>query len=315
LKKTRRTKDQEYFIILRKLALVEELKRGDFEFPKVKGKAISQSLDPIVPHDSYVPHSSLIDRLTELKEIESIDVFDSGLRSKKNLPILEYAITSLGMIKLFQLCKETDLLSDVWTNMSRLPYLLMYRRTLKNYFKKKQLFDTLVTVCKNIKIEIDNEPQKFTPGKFYMGVTVSDLLEGKKGIKVYYVFLTVKHNNFVSTVFKRYPVYAKKDHKGRIRFMIAPAYVGINKFVTCAFFHELILRCSNIDFADKGYPLEGKVVVMEILRRDKDLGATYLDFLQTIEWQRNREKKLLDEIKTKISRKRSLLSSGKRHSK
>ena len=293
----------------------EALKRGDFEFPKVKGKTISQSLNPKVSHDSYVPHSSLIDRLAELKEIEAIDVFDSDLRSKKNLPILEYGITSLGMIKLFQLCKETDLLSDVWTNMSRLPYLLMYRRTLENYFTKKQLFDTLVTVCKNIKIEIDNEPQKFTPGKFYMGVTLSDLLEGKKGIKVYYVFLTVKHNNFVSTVFKRYPVYAKKDHKGRIRFMTTPVYVGINKLVTCAFFHELILRCSNIDFADQGYPLERKVVGMELLRKDKDLGAAYLDFLQTIEWQRDREKELLGEIKTKISRKRSLLSPSKRHSK
>ncbi len=314
MKKTRRTVEQEYFIILRKLASADSLKRADFELPKVKGKTVSEYFDPKVSQDSYVPHSSLIQRLNELKQMEVVDEYDSGLKSKKNLPIMEYCITVLGTIKLLQLCDETKFLQDVWSNSYHLSYLLPTRKFLtqglgkKLKFRKKQLFHTLVSVCKNIKIKIDNDPGYSKPN-IDSWVSASELLQGKKGLKVYHVFLTVRHGDFSYTVWERIPAYAKENHKGEIRFVDIPAYMKINELVSCAFFHELILRCSSIEFVRHGYPQMGKYLLMEYLRRDKDLKRFYLDFIDRIERKRFPERKLIDEIKIRISQKRSLLKS------
>lgn len=158
----KKSKEEEYFIILKKLAETKHhvLQRKDFEIPKVKGKSISEELEKIPQKEDYIPHSTLITRLNELVENYLVRKYDSGLRSKRHLPIFEYDLTLFGLVKLLQLWSGKESLLGVWNAMTRLADILPYKRNLEEVFTKNQLTETLSQVCKNISIDIVKDPKK-----------------------------------------------------------------------------------------------------------------------------------------------------------
>ena len=166
-----------------------------------------------------------------------IEEYDSGEKSKKDLPIKEYYLTFLGVVKLFQICTDNKLLIDVWDMMPKFSYLLMYKHTLEKIFTKEQLTDTLGSVCKNIVIDIITEPNKmvFKPGRM-PGLTALDVLQGKLGVKIYFVEITMTFPTFSHTIIERIPIYAKKINR-KVQFLDIDAIDIINKIITCAFFH------------------------------------------------------------------------------
>jgi len=299
LKNHRKTKEDEYFIILKKLASVknfESLKRKDFERPKIVKKSFRGEIEK--PQDEFIPHSTLISRLEELKKMNMVEDYDSGERSKKNLPIKEYSMTFLGAVKLYQLCKDEKLLLDVWDLMPRFSYLLMYKHPLESVFTKEQLTDTLSYVCKNIVIDIvtDTHNMEFKPGRI-PGLTAYDELKGKLSVKIYFVEITVNFPSFSHTIIERIPIYAKKIDR-KIQFLDVQAIDIINKIITCVFLHELFIRSSLLEYVQLEYPnKKGRNHIMHILKQDKELNIVYKDFLKKIESDRRFEEKTINEIK------------------
>ena len=127
VKKSRREPKEEHFIILRKLASKNELRRKDFERPKPSFKGIKEKLEK-EDKSKYVPHSSLRDRLEELIKSSSIVEQKSGEKSKQGKPIKEYHLTIFGFIKLLQLCKKEIFYKDIFENASRhIPKIIWFQ--------------------------------------------------------------------------------------------------------------------------------------------------------------------------------------------
>ncbi len=272
------------------------LQRKDFETPKVKGKFLVEEMDAKAPKGEYVPHSTLISRLEELKKMSMIVEYDSGKRSKKKLPIKEYSITFLGLLKLFQLESDKKSLSDIWNKITVSSHLITYKRMLEYIFTKKQLTDTLRSVYENVNINIITEPKKKSKSERIQDSTAWELLKGKFGVKIYVVEITMNFPLFSHTIIEQILIHAQKIN-GKIKFLDNQAVVVINKIIICAFLHELVIRSSLVEYVKRGYPREkGKFLILH-LKQDNELSTIYKGFLDKIENQRRFEEDIIKEIR------------------
>jgi len=285
LKKQRRTKDDEYFTILHKLVFspLIALRKPDFELPRIRIKSQTEELKPEISKSSYVPHSSLIDRLNELKEIEAIVEYDIGQKSKKNLPVMGYYITLFGLIKFLALCATREFIPNLLHHSFRLAYIFTSLKFLQDVFSEKQLFDALVEVCKNTQIEIDYEPWELFKNASKSYLSKKDILEGKKAVKLYRVIFKVQHIGFSFRLRQLVPCYAYEREGKKLVFEKLPID-SINKMIACIFYHELISRCLNPEFQVDGFPfMKALVYVTSYLKSDKEVLPTYLEILREIE--------------------------------
>lgn len=298
MKKQRRSKEEEYKTILRKLIKSQGLTRKDFEAPKVKGKSYVDKLDSKLRKEDFVPHSSLIDRLNELVKLEVIEEFYSGNISKKGLPIMEYEITWLGTIFLLQLCDESKYLPNILPNISNIPHIWLAVKSLTKVFSKKQIFETLVSVAKNIRIEIEKDPlnQKIREG-WLPGLTAWELLKGKNGIKIYFLELRLNHGRSSHLIRERFSVFGEKRH-GKIVFPNVRHEIKIIKLFSVSFFHELILRCTRDEIKYLKYPREiGRKLVLMRLSHYKEMKDEYVELLEKVETAREQESIMIKNIK------------------
>ncbi len=292
------------FWILKKLVSAEKHK-------SMKRKDLEQSFrnNPDKYPDSIVPHSSSINRITELVTSEAINGYDSGEESKKHLPMMEYYITVIGMIELLRLCHDKEFQQEIFENLDKFPHIEFNLDNLLTFFTKQQIFDTLVNVCKNTVIEIDYDPFSNNPNdksKFFRHVLASELLHKKDKMIVYYILSKFIQNNFSYELSKRIPIYGTLQKKKQI-FIKTNAMITISKIISCTFFHELILRCSNMNSLDSGYTTKGKFVVLEIIRTNPEIKKMYSKFIMQINNNIKFNADSLDEIEESISSKKSLI--------
>ena len=320
LKKHESSKEEEQnFIILKRLTRLdytESLRRTDFERSDV-GESLVESGHSDENKDATIPHSSLFNRIKQLVRNEAVWEDESGDKSKRHLPIMEYNITVIGLIELLRLCHDRKFQQDIFENLNTLPYIQFNIGKLLSVFSKEQLFETIVSVCYNTIIDIDYDPfsQQLGDGKygFLRMVTAADLLDKKDGMIVYYIFTEFKKSNFSYMVRERIPIYGKLQGKKRI-FFKSKALVGISEVVSCAFFHELILRCADTKHKDWRYPFAmGRKVVLEIIRTDPQLMKRYSSFLQQLNLHLQHETDLLEEIEYSVSQKKPLVKFIKKN--
>ena len=223
LKKQRSSKESAYLTILKKLSATEYtlLQRKDFEIPKVKGKSLREEMDAKAPKGEYVPHSTLISRLEELKKMSMIIEYDSEKIWRENKPEKAYHITFLGLLKLFQLESDKKSLGDIWNKITVSSYLITYKRMLEEIFTKEQITETLRSVYENVNINIITEPKKKLKPERIQDSTAWELLKGKFGVKIYVVEITMNFPLFSHTIIEHIHIHAQKIN-GKI-------IVGFNK--------------------------------------------------------------------------------------
>ncbi len=265
--------------------------------------------DPGQYPDSVIPYSSSINRIRELVANEAINEYDSGEKSRKDLPMMEYKITEIGMIELLRLCHDKEFDKDIFENLNNLPYIKYTLDRLLDVFSKEQIFDTLVNVCNNTRIEIDYDPfsnDLSDKSKFFRVVTALDLLYEKNKMIAYHISTKFIQNNFSYAIYERIPIYGTLQKKKRV-FIKTKAMTAISKIISCAFFHELILRCSSMNYADKGYSEKGKFVVLEIIRTISEIREVYSKLLMQINNNMKFNTESLDEIEKSITSKKPLI--------
>ncbi len=208
-----------------------------------------------------------------------------------------------------RLCHDKEFQQEIFENLDKFPHIEFNLDDLLAVFTKEQIFDTLVNVCKNTVIEIDYDPFSSNPNyesKFFRRVIASELLHEKDKMIVYYISSKFIQNNFSYELSERIPIYGTLQKKKHV-FIKTNAMITINKIISCTFFHELILRCSNMDFVDSGYAVKGKFVVLEIIRTNPEIKKIYSKFIMQINKNIKFNVDSLDEIEKSISNKKSLI--------
>ncbi len=295
------TKEEEYLIILKKLAKNGPQTRPDFERPRFKANTVFSGIESVPEKDDFIPHSTLIDRLKDLIEIEAIEEFDSGKKSKKKLPIMEYDISLLGIIKMLQLCNEHEFQSDILPNIYRLSIIWYFVKPLTKVFSRTQIYETLVHVCKNTTVVIEKDPMKVDLTKYHIPlISAYDLLKGKNGIKTFIIESKVDQLHSSCLLTNKFSAYGKKL-KEKVIFSNIKPISEINNIVTAMFFHELIFRCSNPSYLSKKYPFQGKRILLQWINSEKQFKTIYSNFLQKIKNQQLEENQILFEIESKIN--------------
>jgi len=301
LKRQRNSKESAYFIILKKLLLTKDiLERKDFEIPKVKDTIIEKGKTST---EEYVPHSTLILRLEELKKIEAIKEMDSGRMSKKDLPIRSYYLTFFGIIKLLQICDEKKFNSDIFHNLESLSFISV--KLLSEVFSKKQIFETLMHVCKNTRIKIVHNPKNFIDDDFFIRYTAADMLNGKHGTKIYLLKIKRDYLNFSYVIDEQITIHGIKK-RGKIVFSTAKAIVPFNKTVSCAFYDELIQRCIHKNGYPKKHTRNSAIVwLCEYIKWAIPLNDNFLNYLEKLTRQFEDQSKYITNISQAVNGKKS----------
>jgi hypothetical protein len=131
--------------------------------------------------------------------------------------------------------------------------------------------------------------------------TAAELQRKKTGMVVYYTTTEFNEASFSYSMWERVPIYGRLE-KGKKIFEDTKALITINKMISCAFFHELILRCLDIRFTEFGYTIKGKTLVLQIIRGDQELREIYHKFLFRIKRLFEHEEELLNELRQAISK-------------
>ena len=304
--KSRSSKESAYFIILKKLLVTKDiLQRKDFEIPKVKGKTIVEEMEPKTPKEEYVPHSTLISRLDELKKMEAITEIDTGKKAKTQLMIPFYHLTFIGMIKLLQLCDDKKFDSVIFHNLRFLDDVnfLPSKKILSN----KQIFEILVYIAKNTTIIVKQRSEINTSNfnellehGFVELVTTSEIMDDKEDRIIYYVEIKRNYRNFSYILKERIPIYGKRDNDISI---IPKDITRINKILTTIFYDEIIQRCNNAEmYPEKCTSGVGVSWVYKVIREDKDLRKIFLEYLGEINERFKIQKENVSIIRSAITR-------------
>lgn len=291
--------DNQNFWILKKLALSD---------PKpLNRQELKQAFknNPDTFPDSIIPHSSSINRFQELVQNESITESDSGKKSYKQSPMMEYYITPIGIIELLRLFRNKKFDHEIFENLHKFPFIELNFDALLSVFSQEQIFETLVDVSSNTTIKIDHDPFNDTPiedgSGFIKTVTAFELLNKKNKLIVFYIFNKFTHNNFSYVISERIPIFGKLQKKKRI-FQKSKPMIAISRMFECSFFHELTLRCQNLNYED--YPAKNGIsIVLGIIRTNPQLNNAYSKFLIQITNIMKFNLDSLKEIKNSLSTK------------
>ena len=320
-KKSRTDPNEAHFLILRKLAHGKSLKRTTFEVPKPKKLHYMRQKEtpPTKISDQYIPHSTLITRLEELVSSNFILELDSGNKSKKQLPIMEYRLTFYGIIRLLQLCKEDEFYPDVFRNSEHyLPIVIVNQIQLlikSKIFGIKQLFSLLVDVAKKFDIQIDYEPRRDSGST----ITRPFLLSGKenssktKYVHVFSVFMKIRQIHSDYNVERTFVSSGKTEQE--IKLQDGGHILRINRMFIFAFVNELIMRCYRINDRHKEYPRPDEAIfLLEILRFNPILKQIYFEQVDEILYQQGIERDTILDVQKSLRSTKSLISRKKRKS-
>ena len=306
MKRHPKTKNEEYIIILKKLASAKHnLERKDFEIPKVKGKPIWEEIKPDNSIKNYVPHSTLIMRLKELKEIEAITEIDSGKKAKTGLTIPSYQLTFIGMMKLLQLCDEKKFDLDVFYNLRFLD-AVQYQPS-KRIFSNKQIFENLIRIAKNITIIVKQESKtnegnfdKLLEHGFTQLVTTSEIMSDKEDRIICYITIKGNYQKFSYMWKERIPIYGREENN----ILFKPRDIDrIGKIITGVFYDELIQRCNNSELYPKKCTLgSGMSLIIKVIREDKALNETFLEYIEEMNQRFETQKEYLTNIRSSVTK-------------
>lgn len=283
-------KENQYFLILCKLLTKEKLLRPDFERPKKQITRFDEKINNELR--KHIPHSTLINRLDELKELVSLIEIDTGNLSKRGLPLFSYSITSFGFVKLLSLCDPKNIPKEVSDSIQfYLPKISYNWDFLCELFDSKLLYETLIDVCKNLEIRIAVFNKNSTTPDPLFYVTAAELLT-KKNFRILRISAKVENETSSYTLQKRFTVYESgRNNPPQFRFYKIEA--DLMNMVSVLFYHKLLVRCGNSNFKD--YPTSGRILVKEIIKSETNLNEIYREFLSDISNEAGRE---LDFITT-----------------
>ena len=295
--KKKRSKEGEYYLILRNLIKKDKRRRKEFEPPKLSIKKFNELLHSQSDLE-YVPHSSLIKRLNELLVIHAVKEFDSGEVTKRKLPIKEYSITTFGFIKLVSLCEgksmPKDIIDALFFHFPKISYNL---KSLEMAIKKNHLLETLVDVCKNIAIYSCQYSKKSCSGnslKTY--VTAYELKKAKNGIIVFQIESLLEHLNTEFLWKNRMVVYSELVG-GVLMYKTHNVEARLADIISATFFHQLQIRCRKIDYA-KNYPQEIAVDLLNrIISNETNLKEVYLELLNGLSSEASKELGLIKDLR------------------
>lgn len=296
-----KTNDIQNFWILKKLVL---------SAPKALNRIeLKQSFrnDSEQYSDSKIPHSSSINRIRELISNDAIIEQDSGIKSKKDLPMMQYRISIIGMIDLLKLCHERKFDQEIFENLDMLPYIEWNLNKLLIIFSKEQIFETLVNVCNNttiftnyIPFKKDFEKNKSKIIKYGIRNVLTDKQFQRMDWNIFHKFI---QDDFSYTVSNGITLNSISRKKNRF-FVYSKALNMISTMISCAFFHELILRCSSMGNMNKyHYNRNGKDIVLTIIMEIPQLKETYLKFINQINNTMKINMDLLKDVEKSISSK------------
>ncbi len=295
--KKKRSKEDEYYLILRKLIKKDKRQRKEFEFPKLE----IQDLEERVHSQSdleYIPHSSLIIRLKELLSIHAVKEFDSGKVTKRKLPIKEYSITTFGFVRLVSLCEGKSMPKDIVDELFfYFPKISENLKLLETVFKKNHLLETLVDVCKNIAIyscQYSKKSYKGNNSKTY--VTAYELQKAKNGIVVFQIESLLEQSNTEFLWKNRMVVYSELVD-GVLMYKTHNVEAKLSDIISAAFFHQLQIRCRKIEYA-RNYPHEIAVTLLnKIIRNETNLAEIYLELLDALSSEASIELDLIKNLR------------------
>lgn len=323
-KKGRRDPNEEHFLILRKLAIHREMRRGDFEEPRRRFKGVKEDLELGINRSKYIPHSSLRLRLDELSESNSVVEYNSGEKSKQGKPIMEYYLTFFGFIKLLQLCEKEKFYKDIFENSSRyLPKIIwiqMERLIKSKMISKEHLFFILIEISKNTSILIDYFPKESAGiiGNRVYRFPSSLLNEKIKWVHVHDIEIKIKQIENIFPIHKTFITHGKTNSKKDMREKDFKFMGDINRLFIFAFVNELIMRCyrtddrfSRSDGGTKYFTEDEVPFLLEALKIGESIKKIYFEHIEEILYRHGMELDTMKNIKKSLKSKRSLISGKK----
>lgn len=285
----RANKEAQDFIILQKLMRKDNLRRPDFEHPKLKTRSLSDIAERT---KDAIPHSTLIKRLDGLVLDGMVEKRDTGKQTHARKQIFEYSITMFGFVRLISQSSNKRMTDCVRSGLGYFfPKLENNLDLLMKMFSEKQIIDTLIHVCKKTEIShgVFSEKDAKQHGEKFMGVTAYELLKSKTSVSVFLIEMELE------TVIGKVKIERRHSVTDADKFQVANIFHEFSELITAAWYHQTYIRCNKeIDY---GYPKEGVVLVSNIVRQWLNLKESWDALLDEVEKSYHKEKLLFDEMK------------------
>lgn len=301
----RTTPQEQYLIILGRLATEGDLLTTDLVIPKLKFVRFGEQLPPKPDRKKYLPHGSFFDRAKELQKLKLIKSKNSLQKSKRGDFISEHIITFFGFVELFRLAHGKYSLELLQCIKDFLPLIGDNLDDMNKVFSFEQIFDTFTTVCRNTKIipEYNALNQGLLPPY--------SVQRQSKWAHHYNIEIKIPLVSSTFIMWDHLFIYGNKKNEKQIEQETFKVTGLINKMMIFAFYHELMMRCQRDDADSYGYPTpDAMKFVMETFRQNKIIVTIYLNYLQKIKLKQTKESKIIKEIEVSLPKKRPLFKKS-----
>ncbi len=281
-------KNEEYLTILKKLSDGHSWNRVNFEY--LEGKRI--------------PHSSLVDRWSELLKSDKIKQVRTSEKSKKGLPLKKGEITLFGFLELFRLANKSDY-NEIRPSLKNfLPIVNFELRELMDVFTEEQIFDTISDVCKNtIIIKKNNLSEIQAESDKIYSVTGDLLLPKIKWVHLYDVEIKIPSD--VSQISSTRIIFGgEKKSEREIILKDCKAEHEIRGMITFAVFYQLILNLQDVNYDAKMLNRNLSVTYMlRLIESNVFLKKFFLKHLYGLELDQQSKLNHIIKIKNSITKK------------
>jgi len=291
-----KTRNEEYIIMLNKLADGLILEREDFK------KSENQ--------DNAIPHTSVIHRLKELESKHFVKQLKFNRRAKTGLPIPRYKLTLEGFIELFRLVNQKDQV-DVTSKIEKfIPILSSEFEYLNEVVSDEQLLEILSLVCTNITINVtEYHKNDLKTTNSVIVFPASLLLENIGSVKLYEIKIVIPLHGTDFSISEKIFLSRRKREKDYSQ-MSKPELV-IKKLLIFAFFHELLRRINQPYFERKKTRRFAETWVLEGIRSNKIFNAIFSKNLVRLERAFSDDVNQMRKVRSIISQKKPLFVKKK----
>lgn len=279
----RRSPESDHYLILRKLSSGKNLRRKDFEIPRLKTLEFNDEVKSRKIRNEYVSHSSLRLRLDELIKTSSVVQIQTRDKSKKGEPISEFYITFFGIVKMLQLHGDSfD--EEIFSNSLRhIPFALsdvIEKLTESKILDKETILHLLVSCAKSFDLLIDYKPNEnagIIGDRLY---NFPSTLLLKKWVHVYDVQIKIKQISTTYSFHQTFIASGETRKKSEIKEKTGKIILKINQLFIFCFIHELIMTAFRIP-RPKKYPTPDTLhLVIDVIKSNKLTRKIYLENIQ-----------------------------------
>lgn len=308
LKSHKKIKQGQNFAILKKLLIAEHpLERQSFEESKRKTVYHSEEylMDKSLREEQRkqvgaIAHSTIIKRFGELASKYYVAEVRPRGKSKRNLPIRRYRITSLGVLELLRNSNpksDQDLFDSIRTVIP--PILNWSIDFLLETFTKEQLFDTMISVANNLVVDFESKKEEI--GILHARGSEIDRLRKAKWAHRFSLDSKIPLNNSLTLhIEKEFTVFGNKP-KTEPMIKSEKIMTEVDLLFVFMFCFELLMRCTRSKEEFQNYPtIQGIWVISQMIKNNDILQTLFSNYLHILQNKNEQEMSVISDFENKF---------------